>query len=627
MTYEHIFKPIQVGKLTLKNRIEIAPHEPKFASWDGLVTNEFITYTANMAKGGPALITVGDSPITQGYADTSPFAINLAHRYVANGLFKLADAIHRYEAAASVELNFRNEVPPAMMSKQEIKNIIKAFADGAAKCKNTGFDMVMIHAGNGWMISQFTSPIFNKRTDEYGCGTFENRLRFANEVLDAVRQAVGNDMAIEWRQTGDDLTPKGLPFEDYLQVVKALENKIDLLHILAGMSRIDPRVGRFMIQHPYVPLATNLHVAERYKKELNIPVVSNGSFSIELAEDAIASGRADMIGMIRHFIADPECIIKAEEGREDEVRPCIRCLACISREPHGNPMPIRCSVNPECGRELFMDEVPVTKKKVVVIGGGCAGMEAARRLSDRGASIVLFEKAPELGGSLIEAGANKLKGDVKRYTDWSVRMTKKAANVDIRTGTEATRELVIAEKPDAVIVAAGSEQIVPNIPGINSDNVCLAVDVDMGKATVGKSVVVIGAGQTGTETAVALAQDGHEVLLIDMLTLDEIDNRVLGSKSVQKTLRMMSDEAGVKSKTGVKAVEITKQGVIIDDKGAICLLPCDTIVLSVGVKPRDKILNEFAGTARKVRFIGDCSVKAGNITSAVKSAFYAAINV
>ncbi len=628
MKYEHIFKPIKIGPLTLRNRIEVAPHEPKLATWDGLMTNEFVTYTAAMARGGAALVTIGDSAVTQEYANTAPFALNLAHRYASNGLFKLADAIHRYGAIASIEPNYRNELRPAEMTKEDIRQMIKAFADCAVKCKNAGFDMIMIHGGHGHNLSQFFSPLMNKRTDEYGCDTFENRNRLANNVLDAVRQAIGNDMAIEWRHSGDDLTPGGVGVEDQLAQAKAIQNKIDLIHVSAGNLYYAPSV-KYMIQQPYVPMTTNIRFAERFKKELDIPVVSVGSFNLDLAEEAIAAGKCDMVAMIRQFIADPDCVNKARDGRGDEIRPCIRCCVCVSRDPHGNPMPVRCSVNPVSGRDPFLDDIKNSDppKKVVVVGGGCAGMEAARRLAERGNSVVLFEKAPELGGSLIEAYANRLKSDIKRYTDWSIHMTKKTPGIDIRLNTPATRELVLKEKPDAVIVAVGSEQIIPDIPGIRGDNVCLAVDVDMGKAKVGKKVVVIGAGLTGTETAVVLAQDGHDVTQIDMLSIEQIDSRTLGSKSVANTLRGMAAQAGVKTRTGLKAVEVTKQGVTVqDDKGFEFIIPCDTVVLSVGVRPRTKVMEEFRDVVRDVYFVGDCS-KPGNITSAVREGFYAAINI
>ena len=633
--YEHLFKPIRIGPLTVKNRIEVSPAEPFLCTRDGLVTDEFIAFTAAFAKGGAGIVIVGDSPVTQEYANENHYVVNLADPFVVHGLFKLTDAIHRYNAVASIELNLRTHVFPADMTKDEVRGIIRAFTEAAVRCKKGGFDMLMIHGGHGHTVAQFYSPLMNKRTDEYGCGTFENRCRFANELLDSIRDAVGPEMAIEWRMSGDELTEGGVGLEDAVLFAKAIQKKLDLVHISAG-NMYNPSSLAFAMQNTYLPLATNVRFAQRFKEELEIPVTSVGSFNMDLAEEAVATGKADMIAMIRQFITDPDCVNKARAGRGGEIRPCLRCMICTGDDPHGSPKPLRCSVNPVAGRNPLFDTIQKNDppRKVAVIGGGAAGLEAARRCAERGNSVVLFEKAPRLGGTLLTAGANRLKGDVRRYAEWSVRMTERTPGIDIRTGTEATRELVLKEKPDAVIVAVGSVPFVPNIPGIRaadgslSGNVCLAIDVDTGSAQVQGRVVLIGAGLTGTETAVVLAQDGHEVTLIDMLSLEEIDSRGSASRSVAASLRGMAQKAGVKVMTGLLAKEITGDGVTAEDgKGNSLFLPCDTVVLSMGVRPQDGLAKVFEGCAGTVYNVGDCAVKAGNITSAVRDGFYAAMNI
>ena len=637
MTYEHIFKPKKIGPLTAKNRIEVSPAEPFLCTKDGLVTDEFIAFTSAFAKGGAGIVTVGDSPVTQEYANENHFVVNLADPYIVHGLVKLTDAIHRYGAIASIELNLRTHLLPADMTRDEVKGIIKAFADAAERCRKGGFDMVMLHGGHGHTVAQFYSPLMNKRTDEYGCGTFENRCRFANELLDAVRDAVGPEMAIEYRMSGDELTEGGVGLEEAVLFAKAIQKKIDLIHMSAG-NMYNPTSLAYAMQPAYLPMATNIRFAERMKKELEIPVTSVGSFNLDLAEEALKNGQTDMIAMIRQFITDPDCVNKAKRGRGDEIRPCIRCMVCTGDDPHGCPKPLRCSVNPVAGRSPLFDTIPksTSPKKVVVIGGGASGMEAARRLRERGHKVILFEKEPILGGTLIAAGSNRLKGDVRRYFEWSVRTTERTPGIDIRKQTAATRALVMKEKPDAVIVAVGSEPFVPGIPGIKaadgvsglSANVFLAVDVDMGKAKPGKRIVLIGAGLTGTETAVVLARDGHEVTLIDMLTLDEIDSHGGASRGVATFLRRMSDAAGVKVITGLKAEEITKDAVIAEAQdGRTVTLPCDSVVLSMGVRPRAGLVKEFEGCADDVYVIGDCAQKAGNILTAVRDGFYAAMNI
>ncbi|NLA87044.1 MAG: FAD-dependent oxidoreductase [Clostridiales bacterium] len=629
MTYEHIFKPLKIGPLTAKNRIEVSPAEPFLCTKDGLVTDEFISFTSAFARGGAAIVTVGDSPVTQAYANENRYVVNLADPFVIHGLVKLTDAIHRYGAIASIELNLRTQTFPADITRDEVKGIIEAFSEAALRCKKSGFDMIMLHGGHGHTVAQFYSPLMNKRTDEYGCGTFENRCRFAHELLDAVRDAIGPDMAIEYRMSGDEFTEGGVGIDEAVLFAKAIQKKIDLIHISAG-NIYNPTSLSYAMQPPYLPLATNVRFAERMKKELDIPVTSVGSFNLDLAEEALKNGQADMIAMIRQFITDPDCVNKARRGKGDEIRPCIRCMLCTGDDPHGCPKPLRCTVNPVAGRNPLFDTIPKSEspKKVVIIGGGAAGMEAARRLNERGHNAVLFEKEPVLGGTLIAAGANRLKGDVRRYAEWSVRMTERTPGIDIRKNTTATRALVVSEKPDAVIVAVGSEPFIPKIPGIDNANVCLAVDVDLGKIKPGKRVVLIGAGLTGTETAVVLAQDGHDVTLIDMLSLREIDGRGGATRGVASFLRGLSDKASVKVKTGLKAKEITEDSVIAEDnEGKLVTLPCDSVVLSMGVKPRAELIREFDGTAEDVCIIGDCAQEAGNITTAVRDGFYAAMNI
>jgi 2,4-dienoyl-CoA reductase-like NADH-dependent reductase (Old Yellow Enzyme family)/thioredoxin reductase len=629
MTYEHIFKPLKIGPLTAKNRIEVSPAEPFLCTRDGQITDEFIAFTSAFARGGAAIVTVGDSPVTQEYANENHFVVNLADPYIIHGLVKVTDAIHRYGAIASIELNLRTHLFPADMTRDEIKSIIQAFATAAGRCKKGGFDMVMLHGGHGHTVAQFFSPLMNKRTDEYGCSTFENRCRFANELLDAVRDAIGPELAIEYRMSGDELTEGGVGLDEAVLFAKAIQKKIDLIHISAG-NIYNPTSLAYAMQPTYLPMATNIRFAERMKKELEIPVTSVGSFNLELAENALKSGQADMIAMIRQFIADPDCVNKARRGRGDEIRPCVRCMVCTGDDPHGCPKPLRCTVNPVAGRSPLFDKIErsTSPKKAVVIGGGAAGMEAARRLAERGHKVILFEKEPVLGGTLIAAGSNRLKSDVRRYFEWSVRMTERTPGLDIRKHTVATRALVMKEKPDAVIVAVGSEPFIPKIPGIERDSVCLATDVDLGKKKPGKRVVLIGAGLTGTETAVVLAQDGHEVTLIDMLTLSEIDGRGGAIRGVANLLRRMSDEAGVKVLTGLKAKEITQDAVIVEDMdGKAVTLPCDSVVLSMGVRPRAGLVKEFEGCADDVSVIGDCAQKAGNILTAVRDGFYAAMNI
>ncbi len=625
--FTHAFQSIKIGPLTAKNRIEVSPAEPFLCTRDGLVTEEFVAFTAAMAKGGAGIVTVGDSPINQAYADTNHYVVNLADPFVVHGLVKVTDAIHRYGALASIELNLRADYLPADLSKDEVKQIIKDFADSAERCRKAGFDMVMLHGGHGHTVSQFYSPYFNKRTDEYGADTMENRCRFAVELLDAVRERIGSDMAIEWRMSGDELLPApvGIGIDEAIEFAKYIQDKIDIVHISAG-NMYDVRTMDYIIQPSYMPRPTNVHLAAQFKKALDIPVTSVGSFNMELAEEAIAEGKADVVAMIRPFIADPEHVNKAKAGKADEIRPCLRCNLCTGDDPHGCPKPLRCSVNPVSGRNPHFDKIEKAgqSKKVVIVGGGCAGMEAARRLVERGHKPVLFEKNAELGGSLVEAGATELKADVRRYCEWSVRMTHRTEGIDLRLGVEATADMVRAEQPDAVIIAVGSTQIVPKVPGVDGANVHMAVDVDMGKVKPGKRVVIVGGGLTGSGTAVCLAREGHEVTVVDMLGAQQL---MAKDKTIGRYHRLAMND-GVKLSFGMKLKEIKEQAVVVEAMdGSTEEIACDSVLLSLGVRPRYELIEQLRDICPETYIVGDCNNRAGNITSAVREGFYAAQNI
>ena len=621
-----VFQPIQVGPLRIKNRLEVSPAEPFLCTKDGLATAAFADYTGQLAESGAGIVTVGDSAVTQAYAEHNRFAVNLADPFVIHGLIPVTDAIRRWGAAASIELNLRDDRQPADFSRDEVRGIIRSFAEAAERCRKAGFDMVLLHLGHGHTAASFFSPQVNRRTDEYGCQTFENRCRFARELIDAVRERIGAGMAIEVRMSGDELYPDGVHVEEAIELARAIEDRIDLLHVSAGSMYELSTIARIM-PNTYQARPTNVEFARRFKKAgLKVPIVSVGSFDMQLAEEAVAAGDCDMVAMIRAFLADPDQIRKARAGRLDEIRPCLRCNLCTGDDPHGCPKPMRCAVNAKQGRQPLFDRIEPAApgKKVVIVGGGAAGMEAARRLTERGLRPVLFEKQAVLGGTLRIAGTNPLKGDVRRYGDWSVRMTLRNPDIDVRLNTEATPQRVAAERPDALIIAVGSEPIIPPVPGVRGENVCLAMDIDQGLVKPGRRVVIIGAGLTGTETAISLAREGHEVTVFDRLPLSEIiaRDRAVG------TAYGMARAAGVTLLERLSLESIGPEGITArGEDGAVVELPCETAALSLGVRPRRKVVEELSGLCEEVYCIGDCSTRQGNIASAVRDGFFAAMNV
>lgn len=640
--FEHVFRPLAIGPITAKNRIEVSPAEPFLCTKEGLVTNEFVDFTAAMARGGAAIVTVGDSPVTQAYADANHYAVNLADPFVVHGLTQVTEAVHAFDALASIELNLRADFTPGDLTVAEVRGVIDDFAAAAERCRKGGFDMVMLHGGHGHTVAQFFSPHFNTRTDQYGCTTFENRCRFASELIDAVREAIGPDMAIEYRVSGDEkLSPDiNVGVEEVLEFARSIQDRIDLLHVSAG-NLYQVQTIRYMIQDTYMPRPTNVALARYLRERLRVPVTSVGSYTMELAEQALAEDAADMVAMIRPFVADHDQVMKARRlamgstDPHDLVRPCIRCNVCTGDDPHGCPKPLRCTVNPLAGLETRFSQLPPIErsKRIAIVGGGCAGLEAARWLAERGHAPLIIEQAAELGGALRNAGANEMKTDVRAYAAWAVRTVEEDSRIEVRYNTQATPELLRDLAPDALIIAVGGTPIVPDIPGLYEALVqgethprpaaLHATEVDRQPERAGQRIAVIGAGLTGSETAAVLARAGRNVTLIDFLSRSELRANGRGISIVQS----MFEDAGGTLLDRQRLIEVVDGGIVLEsaETSERTLLPCDTVVLALGVRPSS--FDNLLGICEETYAIGDCRTKAGNITTAVRQAFDIAMHI
>jgi 2,4-dienoyl-CoA reductase-like NADH-dependent reductase (Old Yellow Enzyme family)/NADPH-dependent 2,4-dienoyl-CoA reductase/sulfur reductase-like enzyme len=624
--FKNIFKPIKIGGISLKNRIEFPPVGPHLGTSDGYVSRELIEWGRQYARGGAAIVTLGDSATLAPAGPVHPsYAIHVGNAKCINPLNRFAETIQRYGAKASIQLNYHNRNSPTEMKLEEINLIVESYASAAQRCMLAGMDMIMVHGAHGHILSQFLSRNTNSRSDDYG-GSFKNRARLAISVLEAIRNRVGDKLAIEYRISADELVPGGPTVDEQIEFAALIQEYIDLIHVSMGNLYV-PETLTMMNQPTYFPRGLNLKYAEMFKQALKIPVATVGSYNLEIAEQIIGENKADIVAMARTLVADPECVRKARNGQAENIRPCIRCNNCINRS-HSLFLSTRCTVNPVIGHEaeIFTFPPPVKAKKVLVIGGGPGGMEAARVAAGRGHQTVLMEKEAYLGGVLNMAAAAPFKADMRKYLDWAISMTLKTANLTVKLSTAASPEKIKAEKPDVLIIAVGSLPVIPPLEGIQRQNVVWAGDVELGKAPVGDKVVVVGAGLTGSETALHLAQSGKKVTLIDMLPLDQIQTGA--SVFNLMALRKMLNELKVVTQTEVKLEAVTPSGVeLIDKYSTRVQITCDTVVLALGVKPRSDLVEEFKGLAPEVYVVGDCNNQRGNLLTAVSEGYFTALEL
>ena len=504
------------------------------------------------------------------------------------------------------------------LTPEMIGDIVASYGTVAGLAKQAGFEMIMIHAGHGWLINQFLSPYFNKRTDMYG-GSLENRCRFAKEVLDSVRAAVGPRFPIELRLSGSELFDGGYDLQEGVRIAQELESRIDLLHVSAGTYQ-----RGFGDTHPsmFKKHGCNVYLAAEIKKHVSVPVATIGGLNDPAQmEEIIASGKADVVYMARALLADPFLPNKVMANQEEHIVRCLRCFTCMAERAATSTR--RCTVNPLIGREIEGDVVypaPV-RKKVLVAGGGPGGLYAAYTAARRGHQVILCEKEGELGGILRSEQALPFKQEMYQLSHTYAKLAREAG-VEIRMNTEVTPEYVERESPDALIIAVGSAPLVPPIPGITADNVVVVNNYYLEKEKVSDNVVVFGGGLAGCECAIHLGMEGKQVHLVEMrheLAPDaNVRHRPLLLKEIEKYVTVH---------TGCKGLEVRPDGVLCKDReGNEVLIPGTSVICALGQRSRTDMVEALRNTAPFVRVIGDAS-QVSTITNAVYWGYHAALDV
>lgn len=664
--YQHIFEPLTIGGMELKNRTvftALGIHSKRLVNHDGSYSEDGINYYLERAKGGVGLIVTGAMQV-QSMFEISHDDTNIARasqEYI-DRMRVLADGVHGYGSKIVIQLtagsgrtsppglasgepiSAGNDMPnvwnPAIkhraLTPEEIQVYIDGFAKGARVVKETGFDGVEIHAiHEGYLLDQFATACFNNRTDEYG-GSLENRLRFAKEILQAIKKECGDDFPVLIRYSVRSML-KGfndgaLPGEDYEEWGRDLEESKKAAVMLEemGYDALDCDNGTYdswFWPHPpvYMPEACNLEDVKEIKKCVSIPVICAGKMgNPQYAEEAIAAGEIDAVGLGRPLLSDPEWPHKVEAGRYEEVRPCIAChVGCLGHLFQGKDM--CCALNPAVCREKQFELKPTEEKKhILVIGGGIAGMEAARVSALRGHTVTLVERTGELGGVFIPASNMSFKKEDKELIDW-YRLQMKQLNIRVLFHTEADLPLIERISADEIIVATGSAaRHLTGIPGIDGPQVITAVEALMHEKTVGNRVVVIGGGLTGIEVAYDLTLSGKMVEVV------EVRDKILDMPSLcaanSQMLRQIIKYYEIPVHTSASVERVEPDCLVCTVNGEELHIPADTVILSVGYTSNQALYHELESRGLPVHLIGDANM-VSNLEGAIGSAYELCMNL
>ncbi|MFH1483477.1 MAG: NAD(P)/FAD-dependent oxidoreductase [Chloroflexota bacterium] len=634
MERKALFEPLPLGAIRLKNRLVMAPMGTNYASPTGEVTERLLDYYEERARGGVGLIIVEATCVA------SPLGVILQSQLRADddrflpGLEELARRLHAYGVGVLLQLchggrvarsRLYGEVPvapsplappggeiPRELTAEGISEIVAAFVRAAKRARRAGFDGVEFHAAHTYLLNQFLSPATNRRQDGYGVD-LKGRARILLEVLRETRGEVGRGFVLSCRINGAEFgLPDGISPQDSQDLAPLLEEAgADIIHVSA-----------FGYNHPVMRASTpsepgfELSLAEGVKKGARVPVIAVGRLTPALAAGAVQGGKVQLVAFGRALLADPQLPNKIALGREGDICPCINCLKCRDGVViTGNPA--TCPVNPALGRERELSlSSACQRKKVLVVGGGVAGMEAARVAALRGHQVWLYEKARALGGQLRVASRPPEKQDLDQLNAYLQAQINKLP-VRVKRGKAVTPEVVEALGPQAVVLAMGSAPFTPGIPGIEQNRVVLAAEVLRGRAVVGERVVVIGGEMVGCETADLLAEKGRKVTVVRRG--EGFATRI--SPTNRQALLARLAQKGVALLAGASYQGITPHGLLIRDReGRERLLEADTIVMAAGARPHDGLAQALEGKVPQLYRVGDC-VEPRTIQEAMAEAY------
>lgn len=639
-----VFEPITVGTMEIKNRIVAGPMVMNHATEDGHVTPRMVDYYAAKAKGGFGLVHVEASYIRP---DGNMFSrmLGVYSDRQLPGLNEITEAIHAYGAKCTIQLvhggrvsdpriiDMQSVAPsddtpplaatPRGLSVEEIEELVACYARAAVRAKNAGFDGAMIHGAHGFLIAQFVSPYCNKRKDKYG----KDRYLFVRQIVEACREAVGPDYPLFTRISADEfLGDEGLTIEETKKVYAPLlqELGIDCIDVSAG---IQERVY-YNIQPLYTPRANILYLAEEVKKVVDVPVIGVGRINDpRLVKQVIETGRVDMISLARQSLADPELPKKMMEERPDDVRRCIACdLGCSHR--HIVQWMADCAINYEVMREGAYRSAmqrPVQPQKVAVVGGGVAGMEAARVAALRGHKVTLYEKTDRLGGLIPLVGdmPRLYMHELENVVEYLSTQLEKL-DMDIKLKTEADADLLSKVKPDVVILATGAKEHLPDVPGASGPKVVTLLQYLRGEVNVGDKVVVWG-GHEGAEVAVSLARQGKQVTILE--ESDSVaDATFLKYVGRQLLLRSYLEEESVNTVTCATVEKIGESSVIYTREGKRAEVTFDTLLVALGRAPSDELADQLKDVATVLHRVGDC-LEPHSIRHSIHSAARVALEI